>query len=297
MSLRTPLPSISPYTFGTMSVGSDVSAIQRDTDVVREAMAAGVWFHTATRYACGADYNLLGRTFAQEPDSIPRCICKIRCDNADILRIDVEQAVRLFGIPRVDIAQLCRTARDRKDAVVRDFVQQGPMWEACRELKEQGVLGNLVLEVFYGCSEDGLEAVANDLFDGYAFYFNVLNREISNELYDALCRKECPIVSIRSGGFLDGDWVERTRRDRPAHRDLQMYQELVPLFERSGCADWLEFSMRFLFSIDRVVTTIGGTRTLAHLHRHLAIANAHQTLPRDIVDGVLAIQQEWMAKA
>lgn len=297
MSLRTPLPEMTPYTFGTMSVGSDVTAVEAHASVVREAMASGVWFHTATRYACGADYNLLGRTFRSASEPVPRCICKIRCDNAEILRIDVEHAIGLFGLRRVDIAQLCRTSRDRKDEVVSDFLHEGPMWEACRDLKEQGLLGNLVLEMFYGCSEDGLVAVANDLFDGYAFYFNAINREISNALFDALVEKQCPIISIRSGGFLDGSWLERTRQERPDHRDLQMYEELVPPKEQSGCADWLEFSMRFLFSLEQVATTIGGTRRSEHLRRHLAIAEAHKPLPQDIVDSVLGIQREWMGKA
>jgi aryl-alcohol dehydrogenase-like predicted oxidoreductase len=280
-----------------MSVGKDVANVRRDAALVREAMEAGIWFHTASRYACGADYNLLGRTFAEAPGQIPPCICKIRCDNAEILRIDVEHTVRLFGLQRVDVAQLSRTARDRKDAIVEDFARQGPMWETCCELKQKGLVGNFVLEMFFGCSEDGLKAVEHEMFDGYGFYFNALNREASNELYQALAAAQCPIISIRSGGFLDGGWFERTLAERPGHRDLEMHEALVPLFRQSQCADWLEFSMRYLFSLPNVVTTVGGTRNVEHFRRHLAIARERKPLPRDIVEAILGIQDRWMGKA
>lgn len=297
MGPQSKLPAISPYTFGTMSVGKDVWNVRRDTLLLREAMESGIWFHTASRYACGADYNLLGRTFGEAPGSIPKCICKIRCDNAEILRIDVEHTLRLFGLQQVNVAQLSRTSHHRKDAIVEDFAQQGPMWEMCCELKQQGLVGNFVLEMFFACSEDGLKAVRHGMFDGYGFYFNALNREISNELYDTLTGAKCPVISIRSGGFLDGDWLERTLTERPGHRDLGIHEALVPLFEQSGCADWLEFSMRYLFSLGNVVTTIGGTKDPEHFRRHLAIGQEHKTLPDEIVGGIQSIQREWMAKA
>jgi len=280
-----------------MSVGGDVSAIKADMALVREAMDAGVWFHTCVRYACGADYNLLGRTFADARGKVPACICKIRCDNAEILRIDVENTLSRFGLERIHVAQLSRTARDRKEAVVEDFARQGPMWYQCHTLRERGLVGAFVLEVFFGCSAEAATAVEGGLFDGYAFYFNALNRETNNAFFDAATEARCPLISIRSGGFLDGDWRERVSRENPGHRDLKMHDELQPLFARSGCRDWLEFSLRFLFSLESVVTAIGGTRSPAHLRRHLEIWRTASPLPQDIVAGVLDIQRRWMAKA
>jgi aryl-alcohol dehydrogenase-like predicted oxidoreductase len=290
MNLREPFPEIGRYTFGTMSVGKDLHAIDADIALVRSAMEAGVWFHTCRRYACVDNYNVLGRAFREAPSQIPRCICKIRTDNADILRFDVEDTVSLLGLQRVDVAQLVQTDKTNR-LIADDFLQQGPRWQACCELRERGLIGNLVLEVFFACSGDGLRALESDLFDGFIFYYNLLARELSNDLFHRIEGQGRPILSLRTvGGVLDAP-------QDPADYRARRQQQLADIYEASACGDWLEFSMRFLCSKPNVITTIGGTSNPAHLQRFLDLAATIEPLPEALVARIDALQDDWMARA
>ena len=295
MDLREPLPAMSRYTFGTMSIGKDLDAIRADIALARAAMEAGVWFHTCRRYACMDNYNVLGRAFREAPSQIPPCICKIRSDNADILRFDVEDTARLLGLEKVHVAQMVQTDKsDRR--IVDDFLHQGPRWETCCRLKEEGLVGHLVLEVFFSCSADGIRAVEHDLFDGFIFYYNLLARELRNDLFHLLCGRNEKVLSLRTvGGVLDEPLAAPA--DDAARRRAQRLGDLVPVFEESGCADWLEFSMRFLFSKENVPTTIGGTSNPAHLDRFLELAASVAPLPPAPVARIDALQDDWMARA
>lgn len=297
MPFATPVSDMSFYTFGTMSIGKDNDRIRADIALAREAMDAGVWFHTCRGYASVNNFNVLGRAFREDPDHVPPCMCKIRCYNADTIRIDVEDTRSLLAKDRVEVAQLSTRSGQRKE-IVDDFLAEGPMWQACCEVRDAGHVGSFLLEVFVSCSEEGLRAVENDLFDGYGTYFSVLAREVSNPLWRAIRERGAPLVSICSiaGGKVMPAVAERLAAEEPDHYILPRRAGLVPIFERSGCADWLEFSLAFLRAHPNLISTVGGTASSEHLHEFLDTAARVRPLAADLVADIHALQADWMAE-
>ena len=74
------------------------------------------------------------------------------------------------------------------------------MWQACCELKERGLIGRLALELFVSCSEEGVRAIERGLFDAYAFYYSVVDREVTNRAFRAFREQQAGIISIRTVG-------------------------------------------------------------------------------------------------
>lgn len=290
-------PEMSPYTFGTMAIGRDPGRIRRDIRLARAAMDSGVWFHTARRYACVDSYNVLGRAFREDPANIPPCTCKIRCYNADTIRIDVEDTLSLLDMETVAVAQLSKRSGERKE-IVDDFLAEGPMWQACRELHEEGLVENFALELFVSCSEEGIRAVEGNLFDAYAFYYSIVDREVTNDLFRALQAGRAPIISIRTvgGGKIFPAVRERLRREEPDHYYLDRLDDLEPVFEQSDSRDWLDFAFRFLLGQPNVRTTVGGTADEEHLQDFIETAASAEPLPAELVGAIERLHDRWMAE-
>lgn len=58
-------PNRSPslYTFGCMSLGSDLGRLDDHIRVARQAMEAGIWFHASPTYHRGFTYMVLRMAF------------------------------------------------------------------------------------------------------------------------------------------------------------------------------------------------------------------------------------------
>ena len=293
------LPQTTPYTFGTMTVGADVNRLQEDTRVVRQAMDAGVWFHTARGYSSIANCNLLGRALAEDRAHAPRIMAKIRCYNPDILRYDVEDTLSMLGVERVDIAQLSLRSGESKRALVDDFIAGGPMSELCRKFQAQGKVGSLVLEVFFNTAAESLDAVERDLFDGYTFYYNLLERETSNAVFERIREKRQPLLALRAvaGGCSNPAWYAARKAKDPDSRTVRIYESVRELAALYGVTDWLEFAYAFLLGQDNVVTAIAGTTDAAHLAANIAAASSYRPIPAELMERIHAIHAEWMARA
>ena len=290
------MSTMSAYAFGTMSIGRDPSRIRHDISLARDAMEAGVSFHTSHRYSSVNNYNVLRRAFREAPDQVPPCICKIRCYNADTIRCDVEDTLLQLELDTIHVAQLSRRSGESKKDVVEDFLSEGPMWEACMELREAGLVGDYFLELFVSCSREAVRAVEQNLFDGYAFYYSVVDREVTNELARMLREREEPIISIRTvgGGKIFPGAVDRMRREEPDHYYLDRISDLEPIYERSESRDWLDFALRFLLSQPNVCTTVGGTASKEHLEDFVESVAGVRPLPAELVEEIHGLHDEWM---
>jgi len=268
MTLKKSLPSFSPYTFGTMSLGRAVASFDKDIAVARTAMDAGVWFHTSQEYSGGGSFMVLRHAFDQDRSKTPRLIFKIRCDRAETIRFDVEDACQRLNIEQVDVAQLCRDTHDHRK-VVKDFLNQGPMWETCCDLSDRGLVGNFVFEVFPGYAEDALEAVENDLFDGCILYLNPTQRNATPPLWEAMQQRRTPLLALRTlgGGAEASDAV-------------------AEVFRGSGCSSWPTFCVRYSLSVPGVLTTIGGTASESHLQELLSAAEGFEPLDAEVMTRV-----------
>jgi len=133
--LTTP-PSF--FTFGSMSLGSDLGKIQEHVRIARRAMDARVWFHSSPTYNRGFTYMILRMAFEEARQLVPPMIIKIRCGVPRLLRFEVEDALRRLNIECIDVAQLVFTETGGAEVLVDDFVSGGPIKAVCDQLRAEG---------------------------------------------------------------------------------------------------------------------------------------------------------------
>lgn len=291
---------LTPFTFGCMSLGGSpaIDDIHAQIGVVRAAMDRGVSFHASQEYAGGGAFMVMRHAFDEDRARVPKIVLKIRCDNAALLKFDVEDALRRLNIGRIDIAQLCRAKHDRRP-VVDDFLAKGEMWNVCRALKSEGKVGDFVLEIFESFSPDAIRAVEAGLFPAYIFYFSPGERQAGNELFDLLERRGEPILSLRTlcGGILDPQRIAAIRQHDPRDRAIVRFDALQPIYARSGAASWAEFSMSFLKSFPNLVTTIAGTSNRQHLDKLFEADQKSKPMSPPLVEEIKALHRAWASPA
>lgn len=285
MAFRGELPELTNYTFGTGNI-NDTSNPEH-AKVARAAMDAGVWFHTSAEYGKGGVFEVLKSAFSENPSKTPHCIFKINGRDPDLFRESVTGAIAGTGVERVDIAQVC----GRPSA---DDLQPGrPLHDTMCELKEQGLVGSYILEFFRPSTADSIRAVADDLFDGYTYYYNVIDREVSNELYDLMQSKGSAVLGLRTVGGGTGSFGYAG--DRSAIMPA-MQKAIAGLCERSGCTSEIEFRIRFPLSAPNIRTTIGATTKLEHLDQYLRTLGSFKPLAAEIVAEIQALHRQWFAE-
>jgi aryl-alcohol dehydrogenase-like predicted oxidoreductase len=289
---------LTPFTFGCMSLGNsdELADIRAQIKVVRAAMDAGVSFHASREYAGGGAFTIMRHAFDEDRSRLPKLILKIRCDNALLLKFDVEDALRRLGLAYIDVVQLVRARHDKRP-VVDDFIAQGEMYQACLELQRDGKIGVCVMEIFESFSSDAVRAVQAKLFPGYIFYFSPGERQASSELFDLLLARNEPILSLRTlcGGILDPARIAQVREKNPDDGAIQRFEALTPIYEKSGAKSWAEFSMSYLRSFKNLVTTIAGTGKMEHLDELLAADKSAQPMPENLAGEISALHRAWAA--
>jgi len=289
---------LTPFTFGCMSLGNsdDIADIRAQIKVVRAAMDAGVSFHASREYAGGGAFTIMRHAFEEEPARLPKLILKIRCDNALLLKFDVEDARRRLNIGRIDIAQLVRARHDRRP-VVDDFLQGGEMWQACEKLRHEGKVGVFAMEIFESFSPDAIRAVQAGLFPAYIFYFSPGERQTSNDLFDMLMERKEPILSLRTlcGGILDPSRIAQIREKNSEDGAVARFEALHPIYEKTSAKSWAEFSMSFLRAFPNVLTTIAGTSSEKHLHELLEADRTAKPMAAPLADEIKTLHRKWAA--
>lgn len=283
MGYRTELPKISRFVFGTSNTNDRTNP--EHLKVVRMAMDAGVWFHTSTEYGKdGAVLAILKEAFQEKPSNVPPVIAKVVSSSAEVFRATVEKILTELGIERIDMAQVLSGPAAAK------FAPDQPMYETMCALQQEGKVGCYTYEIFWRFSPNALDVVEQDLFDSYIFYYNVTNREMTNELYDRLMRSKRPLLSLRTMG--GGPYSYRGTPHPEAARVA-----MEELFEQSGCADRVTFRYRFPLSVPGVVTTIGGPTKCDHLQAILDADRNFEPLPPQIVARIQELHRAWFADA
>jgi aryl-alcohol dehydrogenase-like predicted oxidoreductase len=297
---RIPMLPLTSFTFGCMSLGNSdgLDDIRAQIRVVRAAMDAGVSFHASREYAGGGAFVIMRHAFDEDRARVPKIILKIRCDHALLLKFDVEDALHRLNIGRIDVAQLCRAKHDRRP-VVDDFLAKGEMWNICQELKNEGKVGAFVMEIFESFSPDAIRAVQAGLFPAYIFYFSPGERQASNALFDLLEQRQTPILSLRTlcGGILDPKRIAQIRERNPDDRAIARFEALRPIYEKSGAANWAEFSMSFLKSFPQLLTTIAGTSREPHLNELLEADRTSRPMAAPLADEIKALHRAWAQAA
>ena len=283
-----------PYViYGTTRLGdSSIPRAQR-VELALKAMERGVPFHTSSSY--GEAVGVLAEAFRQDPIRIPKLAIKLFGESTGEIRKNAEKYVQGLGIPRIEYGQLCPGG-----AVWEQIAQGGGCYADFRTMKAEGLVGHFVLEVFPWTSPAAFRALKGGHLDGQVdaliFYFNPLQRFVSNELWDLILERRTPWIALRSvsGGDLyqlrdvPGAAWKPYLRDRAA--------QVAPLYERSGARSWPEFCVRFAASFDQVLATVGSSSRLERLDALIEASKEAKPLAMDIIHDLLALQRDWSEK-
>lgn len=279
-----------PFTYGTTRLGGDDVAREQQLRMARAAIDAGLWLHTSRQY--GHALEVLGEAFSLEPTGIPPVIVKIGGGPVQEIRETILDNITPLGIDSVSVGQLSPT-----DELAEDLLGGGPILGDLQQLKDEGLVGRFVMELFPWTSPAPLAALRagrlDELVDGFILYLNPLQRFASNELWDELLDRDKTLISMRTVSGAD----VHALRDVPGAAWKPYLQEraaqVAPIFERSGIGSWAEFCMRFAHSTPQVVSTVGSTARQANLDELIQASADLTPLPQDILDEIFALQRHW----
>lgn len=283
--------NLSAYTYGTTRLGDGSLTFDARVAIARRAMDAGVWFHTSHQY--GDALQVLRAAFDQDRSHVPPAIFKIGWDSIEQIREQIHLNAEPLGIDRLEIGQLCLGSN-----LAQEFRTGGPCYEGFQRLREEGLVGRFVLEVWPWNSLVALEAFKaghpDGIVEGCIFYFNPLQRFVSNDLWDLLRERDIPILAMRT---VSGGPVHRLRDNPNAPEYLRARAaQVAPLYERSGCASWTEFCVRYIYGVPQVRTTVGATSRAENLQEFLEATRPpvrSAPLPDDIPQELETLQRRW----
>lgn len=284
------LSDLSPYVYGTTRLGNIQIPFEDRVQLARDAMNAGIWFHTSHTY--GNALEVLRAAFDQDRSRVPKLIVKIGWSSIAELRDVIRLHLSSLNLPTLDIAQLCLSG-----PLADEFASGGACYRELEKLKEEALVRRFVIEVFPWTSAIALNAFRGGypqgVVEGCIFYLNPLQRFASNELWDLLLNRNIPVIAMRT---VSGGPVYRLR-DVPGAAWKGYLQkraaEIAPIFERSGIQSWTEFCVRFAFSFAPVRATVGSTAHVENLREYLRAIQEIQPLPRDLIVEISAHQQRW----
>src|SRR5215207_6600859 len=284
------LTDLSPYIYGTTRLGDEKIPFDDRVRIARAAMEGVDWFHTSHTY--GNALQVLRTAFDQDRTRVPKLIVKIGWKHVDELRDVIHQNIDPLGLSGLELGQLCLG-----ESLADDYANGGECYKLFSDLKREGLVNRFVLEVFPWSSAVALKALRGGypegIVDGYILYLNPLQRFASNELWDELVEREEPLIAMRT---VAGGNVHRLR-DVPGYAWKPYLQEraaeVVPIFERSGIANWTEFCVRFAHGFSQVRATVGATSRLENLREFITAAKNIQPLPDEIQSEITQLHYRW----
>jgi hypothetical protein len=282
------LTDLSRYIYGTTRLGDSNIPFADRVAIARKAIEAGGWIHTSNQY--NDALTVLNAAFDVDRSAVPPVIVKIGWSTVEEVRGQIIDQSKQLGISKMAIGQLCAGGQ-----IADDLATGGPSIAGLAKLKEEGLVGRFVLEVFPWTSQIAINAIkggfANDIVDGFIFYLNPLQRFANNELWDLLIERDLSIVAMRT---VSGGDVHVLKSNPHAPEYLRTRAAAVaPLFDRSGIATWAEFSARYSLGFSQVRATVGATSRVNGLAQFLAAVKKTEPLPEDIVGELLALQRTW----
>ncbi len=273
------MPPFSPYTFGSMSLGSKPADIANDLRVARRAIEAGVWFHSSPTYNQGFTFMVLRTAFDEDRSRVPRMIIKVRDASVPLMRFEVEDSCRRLGIDGIDVAQLVSMDHQPGNLVDQLRGGGGPVMDELASLRSRGLIRQAVIFLSKDNADAAVEAARSELIDGVTLYWNACQRDCTDSAWEEIRRRKIPVLALRT---LGGGPADKKSAEKSA--------VLAPLIEAAGCRNATDFALRLAAAEEAVQTTIGGTSSLAHLADYLSAAADVRPLERAIVERVESIQ-------
>jgi aryl-alcohol dehydrogenase-like predicted oxidoreductase len=260
-----PLPKLSNLTVGTGGVGA--IGDEEQLNVIRRVMDQGdIWMHCAN-YGEGSFQNLKP-VFAERPSQVPKTIFKLDGITAEGFRTTLRDFLAQTGLKRMNVGQICGFPLGKEpDAVLA----------AMDAAKKQGLVDNFIMDIVPAYCPYVPKYIRQKFFDGYVFYYSVIECGATPELLAVMEQTKTPILAMRI--FAGGEYFRGTALQQPMLDELR---------HQTDCADKIEFAMRFALSVPCAVTAIAGTSKLAHLDRLLTVSRALKPLDPAIVKQIRA---------
>jgi aryl-alcohol dehydrogenase-like predicted oxidoreductase len=293
---RSDFPEWNRLTMGTSRLGSSFDRTDDHVRLVRTGMDLGLPIHTSRCYGNGQALNVLKLAFREAPSRVPPVMAKVYCYNATQIRLDVEEILERLKLNRLPIGQLAKNDH-RSREIVDDVLAEGPMFEALCELRDKGLVGHWTFEVFQKYTHDAVKSLENDLFDSVGLYLSAAEREADQATWELIRDRMLPVVAIRglAGGLVEPANEASAGKPGKPERYVRQRKQLEGLYEQSGCTSWAEFSIRFLFSLPTVRTTVIGTGKPKRLAENQRLCEQAAPLPEPIMRHVLEYQNRWTA--
>lgn len=284
------LADLPPFVYGTTRLGHGDVPRDRQLAMARTAVDAGLWLHTSRQYDHALE--VLGEVFAEQPDRVPPLIVKLGGGTTGDIRATIAANTGPLGIERIELGQL-----NPVGALAEALVSGGPLLSDLAAIKDDGLVGRYVLEIFPWTSAAPLVALRaghlDGLVDGVITYLNPLQRFAANDLWDELLASDISIISMRT---VAGAPIQ-VLRDVPGAAWKPYLQEraveVAPIVERSGIASWAEFCLRFVRSTPQVVATVGSASRPEQLAELLEQSRRVETLDPELVEELFALQRRW----
>lgn len=280
------LPMLTRYTYGTTRLGDGSIPFDDRVSIARAAIDAGVSLHTSHTY--GDALQVLRAALDLDRSRIPPMIFKIGWESVEQIRDVIRQNLEPLALEHMAVGQLCLGGG------LAEALRAGSHELAgLRYLKEEGLVDRFVLEIWPWNSDVAVAGLqgghAEGLIDGYIFYLNPLQRFASDALWELLRELGEPVVAMRT---TCGGSVHHLIGSGPEYLRGRASQ-VLPLYERSGCATWPEFCARFVAGIPHVVATVGATARPENLRELLSAVSSATPLPADVHAELEALQRRW----
>ncbi len=266
---------LTPYTFGTMSLGRNPAYPESDLAVARRAMDSGVWFHSSPTYNNGFTFMVLRMAFDAARQQTPRMIIKVRDGSVPLMRFEVEDTCRRLGVDHLDIAQLVSMHREPGNLVDQLLAGGGPLVDELASLRARGLIRRAVIFLDRNNADAAAQAATHPLIDGVTLYWNAVQWDCTQTAWQILQQNRTPVLALRTMGGPASDESLKAKR--------QSLREALPNLDATLLA------LRLAASDAVIRTTIGGTASLAHLEEFLAAAKVATPLDQETlrkVDGI-----------
>lgn len=284
------LADLPPFVYGTTRLGHGDVPRERQLAMARTAVDVGLWLHTSRQYDHALE--VLGEVFAEQPDRVPPLIVKLGGGTTGDIRATIAANTGPLGVERIELGQL-----NPVGALAEALASGGPLLSDLAAIKDDGLVGRYVLEIFPWTSAAPLAALRaghlDGLVDGVITYLNPLQRFAANDLWDELLARDISIIAMRT---VAGAPIQ-VLRDVPGAAWRPYLQEraveVAPIVERSGIASWAEFCLRFVRSTPQVVATVGSASRPEQLAVLLEQSRRVETLDPELVEELFALQRRW----
>lgn len=304
----TPKPRIfdglAGYVYGAGDVGLPGHDYEHDRELIRIVAVNGNWLHASPDYGGAGNAGGTFRFLRKACDDLgvrPRMILKLFIEGyesgapattSDPVR-NIRETLDVLGRDSVEIAQIWGS-----DRLYRDFGNGGPISETLDLLRDDGLVGRYAFQLTPEVTVEQWQTLQGSVVDGYMFYLNVIERNVSNQVYPLLVNSGAEIISLRALGriFVDYDsWDSKTTpMPKYTHPDTpRRVEELKNSYERSGCRDWLGFNTAYRRALPNVVSTIGMTTRAQHLHAYLEADRITKPMAAELAGEISALQEVW----